>query len=307
MNIIFMGTPDFAVPSLEILLQSKHQVLAVVTAPDKPRGRGQKLSSTPVKKLADASNIPVIQVSDLGSPEFHSQLAALKADCYVVVAFRILPEEVFTIPPLKTFNLHASLLPAYRGAAPINWALINGEKQSGVTTFFIEKKVDTGTIIFQSSVDIDNEMTAGELHDHLALAGAELVKKTCDEIAASTVQSITQDDSLASPAPKIFRDTCKIDWNNSVASVHNLIRGLSPYPGAWTLHNEKELKIYRTRIVGKGTALQPGTLVQEDDKLFVACSDGLLEILEIKQEGRKAMASDAFLRGYSILEGDQLR
>jgi len=306
MNLVFMGTPDFAVPSLQALLDSHHKVLAVVTAPDKPRGRGQSVSFTPVKALAVERSIPVLQPDKLSDPGFVAELTAYGADCFVVVAFRILPKAVFTIPPKGSFNLHASLLPKYRGAAPINWALMNGEHESGVTTFFLQERVDTGTILFQDRVPLTEEMPAGDLHDILSARGAGLVLRTVDAIENGTAESKSQDDSLATPAPKIFRDTCRIRWAASPQEVHNHIRGLSPHPSAWTTHNGVELKLYRTAVAGIETPSNPGEVLESGQRLIVACNGGAVEILELKQEGRRAMDAAAFLRGYRIQTGDIL-
>lgn len=306
MKILFMGTPDFAVASLQALIESSHDVVAVVTAPDKPRGRGQKISGTPVKELADMHHIPVLQPTTLKDAAFIDALKSFQADCFVVVAFRILPREVFTIPPKKTFNLHASLLPKYRGAAPINWAIMNGEHESGVTTFFIEDKVDTGNLLFQEAVLIGEDTTAGELHDALSLVGARLVVETADAIEEGGILAAVQDDALATPAPKIFKETCEIRWHRSAAAVHNHIRGLSPYPTAWTRHNGTVLKLYGSRPVDIAHHTPPGTVLVSEDTLRIACGIGAIDVLEIKQEGRKQMPVDAFLRGYEFREGETL-
>ncbi|MBL0176835.1 MAG: methionyl-tRNA formyltransferase [Ignavibacteria bacterium] len=302
MTIVFMGTPDFAVPSLRKLLGSPHRVVAVVTAPDEARGRGQKVTPTPVKAAALDAGIPVLQPASLRDPAFIDALRALSADVFVVVAFRILPREVFTLPARGSFNLHASLLPKYRGAAPINWALINGETESGVTSFFLKEKVDTGTVILQERLAAPPDMTAGELHDALSMLGAEVVLRTVDAIADGTAVARDQDDALATPAPKIFRDTCAIDWSRSAPQLHNFIRGLSPFPGAWTRHGERVLKIYRTRVSDTGRPLPPGSVLAHGGSLIVHCGDGALDILELKQEGRKAMNAAEFLRGYRFEE-----
>ena len=240
-----MGTPDFALPSLELLLKNNYRVAAIVTAPDKPRGRGQQVSFTPVKQCALKHSLPLLQPESLNDAAFISSLAAFHADLFVVVAFRVLPPQVFSIPAKGAFNLHASLLPKYRGAAPINWAIINGEKESGVTTFFLREKVDTGSIILQARVAIPETMTAGELHDTLSEVGAEIVLQTVRLIETGKAQPRSQDDALSSPAPKIFKDDCRIEWNKPAAMVHNFIRGLSPHPAAWTVHDGTILKIYK--------------------------------------------------------------
>ena len=308
MRIVFMGTPDFAVPSLEILLQNNFMVSAVVTAPDKPRGRGQQVSFTPVKECALKHSIPVLQPDSLKDPQFISALQALDADLFVIVAFRILPREVYTIPKKGSFNLHASLLPKFRGAAPINWAIITGEKESGVTTFFLQDKVDTGNIIIQERTPITEHMNAGELHDVLSLIGSTTVLKTVQMIEQGTAAPLPQDNSLASPAPKIFKETCRIDWNQSSDKVHNFIRGLSPYPAAWTVHDKKVIKIFKCRIekeqnLVSGPKIQiPGEFFIRESKLCVKTAVSQVEILELQQEGKKRMSADEFIRGYRFAE-----
>ncbi len=308
MNIVFMGTPDFAVPSLEILLKNNYRVAAVVTAPDKPRGRGRRVSFTPVKEYALAHSLSLLQPESLTAASFISALASLRPDLFVIVAFRILPPQVFSIPAAGTFNLHASLLPKYRGAAPINWAIINGEKESGVTTFFLQEKVDTGNIILQARVAISETMTAGELHDTLAEVGAEIVLQTVRLIERGKAQPRKQDDTLSSPAPKIFKDDCRIDWNKPATSVHNFIRGLSPHPAAWTVHDGTMLKVYMAensefRIQNP----EAGRVNVSGGKLYVATGDGTISVLEVQQEGKKKMGAEEFLRGYNFKEGDVLR
>jgi methionyl-tRNA formyltransferase len=301
MTIVFMGTPEFAVPSLLTLLEHGHKVAAVVTAPDKPRGRGQQVSSTAVKEFAVAHNLPVLQPDNLRDPLFADQLRLLAPDLFVVVAFRILPKEVFTIPSLGAFNLHASLLPKYRGAAPINWAIINGDTESGVTTFFLQEKVDTGSILLQRSIPITGNMNAGELHDALMALGASVVAETVQRIEEHRVQTFAQDDSLASPAPKIFKDDCRIKWTGSAQSIHNFIRGLSPHPAAWTMLNGKVVKIYRTTLphtVMAGVA--PGSLYAEGERLFASTHSESIEILELQMEGKKRLCAAEFLRGYRL-------
>jgi methionyl-tRNA formyltransferase len=298
MNIIFMGTPDFAVPSLNALHEVGFKPVAVVTAPDKPRGRGQVLSATPVKTAAVEIGIPVLQPASMKDEAFADELRSYSPDLFVIVAFRILPEAVFSIPRLGSFNLHASLLPKYRGAAPINWALINGEKESGVTTFFLKQAVDTGNLILQERVPLHDDMTAGELHDILMLLAADTVVRTVKLIADGAVQPSAQDDALATPAPKIFRDTCRIDWNRPARAVHNHIRGLSPYPSAWTMHDGRQLKIHRTTLLEEASESAAGRILRADTALHVQCARGSLAILEIQQEGKKVMSVEEFLRGY---------
>ncbi len=298
MNIIFMCIPDFAVPSLNALHEAGFTPVAVVTAPDKPRGRGQVLSATPVKAAALELGIPVLQPVSMKDEAFADELRAYSPDLFVIVAFRILPVSVFSIPRLGSFNLHASLLPKYRGAAPINWALINGEKESGVTTFFLKQAVDTGNLILQERLPLHDDMTAGELHDILMILGADTVVRTVKLIAGGAVQPSAQDDTLATPAPKIFRDTCRIDWNRPARAVHNHIRGLSPYPSAWTMHDGRQLKIHRTAILEEASECAPGRILRADTALHVQCARGTLAILEIQQEGKKVMSVVEFLRGY---------
>ncbi len=298
-----MGTPDFAVPSLEILLNNQYGIAAVVTAPDKPRGRGQQVSFTPVKEFALKHSLPVLQPESLKEPSFISSLQELHPDLFVVVAFRILPKEVFLIPAKGAFNLHASLLPKYRGAAPINWAIINGEKESGVTTFFLQEKVDTGNILLQARVAIGETMTAGELHDVLADVGAEIVLQTVLLIELGKANPRSQNDTLASPAPKIFKDDCRIQWQKSSKEVHNFIRGLSPYPTAWTTHDGKLLKIYRSQITARQHSMKAGEVLVDGSTLCVGTADGAIEILELQQEGKKKLAVAEFLRGYHFSVG----
>ncbi|MEW5798964.1 MAG: methionyl-tRNA formyltransferase [Bacteroidota bacterium] len=309
MNIVFMGTPDFAVPSLEILLSHGYTISAVVTAPDKPRGRGQQVSVTPVKEAALKHSLPVLQPDSLKDERFIDELKNLHADLFVIVAFRILPKEVYTIPPKGAFNLHASLLPKYRGAAPINWAIINGEKETGVTSFFLQDKVDTGNIILSARTTIRDDMNAGELHDVLSEIGAEIVLQTVRLIELGKAQPRPQDNSIATPAPKIFRETCRINWDQPSKKIYDFIRGFSPYPAAWTIHNGKVIKIFRSRLksdVGSQKS-ESGKIAVDQGKLFVSAVDGMLEILELQQEGHKRMFTSEFLRGYKLKNGDLFR
>lgn len=307
-RIIYMGTPDFAVAPLEALVNAGCNVVGVVTVPDKPAGRGQKLQSSPVKIYSQEKGLKIMQPEKLKNPEFINEMALLKPDIAVVVAFRMLPESVWSIPKLGTFNLHASLLPQYRGAAPINWAIINGEKKSGVTTFLIDHEIDTGKVIFSSEVEITENETAGELHDKLMVIGAELVLKTVKALAEKTVNPIPQDslgraNPVIKPAPKIFRETCRIDWSKSVQEVHNLIRGLSPYPAAWTEisfddGNTVQAKILISRLIEKRHQLESGTIVIESKGIMnVACSNGFISIIEIQPAGKKTMKTGDMLNG----------
>ncbi|WP_304129918.1 methionyl-tRNA formyltransferase [Ignavibacterium album] len=300
MKIVFMGTPDFAIPSLKAVFNSKHQLLAVVTAPDKERGRGQKVTFTPVKQFAVEHNIPVYQPEKLKNNfTFIEQMKSLEPDLFVVVAFRILPKEIFEIPKYGSFNLHASLLPKYRGAAPIQWALINGETETGLTTFKLAEKVDTGNIYLQIKVPIFPEDNFGTLHDRLSELGADVVMRTIGMIESGDYKLLPQDDALASPAPKITKEICKIDWNKSADEIHNLVRGLSPYPAAFFIYKDKVIKIYKTEVV-TGMKLQPFEFHQTKKELIVGCGKNAIRILELQQEGRKRMSAEEFLRGFSF-------
>lgn len=298
-----MGTPEFAVASLEALVNAGCNVVAVVTAPDKPAGRGLKLTASAVKQYAVDKGLTVLQPVKLKDEGFVASLKALQADLQIVVAFRMLPEVVWNMPPMGTINVHGSLLPQYRGAAPINWAVINGEKETGVTTFKLKHEIDTGDILLQQSFAIGENETAGEVHDRMKLIGAELLVKTVVELAENTITEIPQ--SLAvfeiKHAPKIFTETCKIDFSKSVEEVHNLIRGLSPFPGAFTYVNDKLLKIYRSEVELADTNYAAGTLLS-DDKTFVkfACSNGYIKVLELQLEGKKRMKIDDFLKGNKL-------
>jgi methionyl-tRNA formyltransferase len=302
-----MGTPEFAVPSLEILLRHEYPVAALVTAPDKPRGRGLEHSPTAVKKAALLHGLNVLQPENLRDPSFARLLRDLTPDLFVIVAFRILPREIFTLPPLGSFNLHASLLPKYRGAAPINWAIINGEKETGVTTFFLEEKVDTGGMILQERIPIGPDDDAGVMHDTLALLGADVVLRTVRLIERGEVALRAQDNAEASPAPKIFKEACKIDWSLPAEQVRNRIRGLSPYPAAFTLHAGHSIKIFKTRIVDAPPELAPGEIRAPEERLYVGTADRSLEVLELQQEGRKRMGAAEFLRGYRICPSDRFQ
>ncbi len=302
MRIVFMGTPAFAVPSLEHLIDAGYRPEAVATGPDRPRGRGQKVTPTPVKKAAlDAGIDSILQPESVKSEAFAEDVAALEPELIVVVAFKILPPAVFTPATKGAFNLHGSLLPKYRGAAPINWAVINGETETGVTTFFLKEKVDTGQIILQKPMSIGPNETAGEVHDRMKVLGAEAVVETVRQIDQGTVQTHPQDDSKATPAPKIHTEDCQIPWGKSGAEVHNHIRGLSPYPGAWTRHEGTRLKIYRSlRAEGSGP---PGTVLEADDRIVVACGDDAVEIVTIQQPGRTRLNAADFLNGYDLHPG----
>jgi methionyl-tRNA formyltransferase len=297
-----MGTPDFAVPSLEILLDQGYEVVAVITATDKPRGRGRQLSASPVKKVALARNIPVLQPTNLKAPSFLEELKSYEANLQVVVAFRMLPEVVWSLPEYGTFNLHASLLPQYRGAAPINWAIINGEKETGLTTFFIRHEIDTGNMIMQSREAIGETDTAGDLHDRLMVKGADLVLETVHAIEKNDyVLTAQPGDAELKKAPKIFKEDCRIVWNAGGTQVYNFIRGLSPYPGAWTILNDKTYKIFSVTPGERHAEGSPGTY-RTDNKTYLSIKtkDSMLDVLELQSEGKKRMQIGEFLRGNKI-------
>lgn len=303
LRIIFMGTPEFAVPSLEMLTENKFNVVAVVTAPDKPQGRGQKVIASPVKECAMKHHIPVLQPANLKSPDFVEQLKSYHANLQIVVAFRMLPEVVWSMPALGTFNLHASLLPQYRGAAPINWAIINGEKETGVTTFFLKHEIDTGSIIFQEKEPIYETDNAGTLYERLMKKGAQLVLKTVKAIEAGDFPSVAQPDSIQiKHAPKIFKETCEIRWDQPTKKIVDFVRGLSPYPAAWTLINGRTFKVFTASPASMiHNTLTPGEL-NTDNKNFlhVRTSDGWISIDELQPEGKKRMKIDEFFRGNKI-------
>lgn len=303
LRIVYMGTPEFAVPALERLVEAGWNIVGVITAPDKPRGRGQKLIPSPVKEAALKYGLNVLQPTNLKSPEFLEELRKLNVDLQIVVAFRMLPEVVWNMPPLGTFNLHASLLPDYRGAAPINWAIINGETETGVTTFFLKHEIDTGSIIFQEKVPILPEEDLGDVYTKLMNLGADLVLRTVEAIAKDEVKPIPQDESKAlHHAPKIFKETCQIDWSRSATEINNLIRGLSPYPAAWTLIEEKNCKIFKAKPQADNLSeKKPGEWLSDGKNyLKFQCGDGHLEVLEIQLEGKKRMNIKDFLRGNTL-------
>jgi len=304
MKIVFMGTPDFSVPCLKILLENRFDIVAVVTAPDKPAGRGLKLTTSPVKEFAVAHNLKVLQPLKLKDELFTQELNILQPDLSIVVAFRMLPEIVWSLPKYGCINLHASILPKYRGAAPINWAIINGENETGVSTFFIEKAIDTGNIIYTEKVAIEKNDTAGTMHDKLMDIGAALILKTVQAVAANDYPQVPQNLRIEQPAaPKIYKETCKINWQQPAENIYNFIRGLSPYPAAWTILDNKILKIYYAEISAE-TATQKASTIETDNKTFikVCAADYCLNILEVQLEGKKKMKVDEFLRGYKIQE-----
>lgn len=303
LRIIFMGTPEFAVPSLEILVEHQYHVVAVITAPDKPQGRGQKIVYLPVKECALKHNIPVLQPTNLKSPEFLNTLRSFNANLQVVVAFRMLPEAVWVMPSIGTFNLHASLLPQYRGAAPINWAIINGEQETGVSTFFLKHEIDTGSIIYQEKEPILEKDTVGTLYERLMKKGARLVLKTVQAIEAGNYPSVPQQDNVDTKhAPKIFKETCELKWNQPAAQVRNFVRGLSPYPTAWSIIAGKNYKVFDVSIADKqGNDQDPGS-VDTDNKnyLYIKTSDGWISVEELQPEGKRKMNIKDFFRGNKL-------
>ena len=307
LRIIYMGTPDFAVEPLKTLVEAGKDVVAVVTMPDKPAGRGHKLQFSPVKEYALKAGIPVLQPENLKSPDFLQKLASYNADLQIVVAFRMLPEAVWSMPKYGTFNLHASLLPRYRGAAPINWAVINGDKETGITTFFLKHEIDTGNIILQEKVAIDEEDNAGDVHDKLMYLGADLVLKTLKMIEEDNVITRPQDDAQASPAPKIFKDTAKLDFDKCAADIRNLVRGMAPYPAAWFNiklqdGNESMMKIFKVSTEEKNHNYSVGTILTDGKKMLkIACKDGFINLLEVQMAGKKRMAAEDLMRGTNLV------
>ena len=304
MRIIFMGTPEFAVSSLDILVQNGHQIVAVVTSVDSYGGRGGKqLLESAVKKYAVAHDIPVLQPTNLKSPAFLETLRSYNADLQIVVAFRMLPEVVWNMPPLGTVNLHGSLLPKYRGAAPINHAIINGETETGVTSFKLKHEIDTGDVIMSRSIKIEDSDDAGTLHDKLKELGAQVVLETVNKIANGSVVFQMQSDDEATPAPKIFHETCKIDFDRPIADVYNFIRGLSPYPAAWCIIDQKEVKILQASKNNEDDYLKPGKIVSDDKRIVkIKCKDGYISILSLKPEGKRVMNITDFLNGHQIVD-----
>lgn len=307
LRIVFMGTPEFAVQSLKALINDGQNIVGVVTSPDKPAGRGQKLLSSPVKLCAEENNLRLLQPENLKSDEFIKELRELKADLQVVVAFRILPEIVWSMPDYGTFNLHASLLPDYRGAAPINWAIINGETITGVTTFFIDHNIDTGRIIFREETDIDPDENAGQLHDRLMKMGADLVVKTVRSISHGVYPQVDQQelsgDKELFPAPKIYKEDCRINWLNDITSIHNFIRGLSPYPSAWTemiidKNNVLSVKIFESETIRTEHNIPAGK-IESDSKTYlrIAVDGGFIYIKSLQIAGKKRLQIKDFLAG----------
>ncbi len=305
LRIIFIGTPDFAVESLNALIKANKNVVAVITAPDRKSGRGQKISESAVKKYALKQNIPVLQPTNLKNADFISNLKSYKADLQIVVAFRMMPEVVWNMPKYGTFNLHASLLPNYRGAAPINWAIINGEKETGVTTFFLKHKIDTGDLIFQEKVSINMDETAGTLHDKLMNIGSGLVVKTVESIENNNVKTIAQQEIESKEAPKIYKNDCKVDWSTSAIDIDRLVRGLSPFPTAWsTLFNNNNgkavnIKIFAVEMLHENN-LSLGMLKIEDKEIFIGTKDNNLKLTDIQVEGKKRMPVKDLLNGFNF-------
>lgn len=301
LRIVFLGTPEFAVESLSRLVDGGYNVVGVVTMPDKPAGRGHKMYESPVKLYAKAHGLHLMQPAKLKDESFIAELKSLRSNLFIVIAFKMLPEVVWTMPELGTFNLHASLLPKYRGAAPINWAVINGDTETGVTTFFLKHEIDTGDILRQERIEICPEDNVGSVHDKLMLLGADLTIDTVEHIIKGDLTPVAQDSLLKgaepTPAPKIFRETCRIDWTKPAVEIHNLVRGLSPYPAAWTEIDGDTLKIYATRLTDVA-ASSIGKIVIEGKKMFVGTCDNLLEILELQPSGKKRMKAVDFINGH---------
>jgi len=307
LRIVFMGTPDFAVASLKAVVEANFNVIGIITAPDKPAGRGRKLNESAVKQYAKANNLPLLQPTNLKNDAFIKELKALKANLQIVVAFRMLPKVVWQMPEFGTFNLHASLLPNYRGAAPINWVIINGETKTGVSTFFIDEKIDTGEMILQKSIDIKPKENAGSLHNKLMVLGSELVLKTLELINNGPVATSPQKDyPNTKTAYKLDKDNCKIYWTKPVNNIYNLIRGLSPYPAAWCkLHNNNdvsEIKIYEAEIENEIHNYNTGTIISTKKEIRVAVAEGYLKILKLKLPGKKLMTAQSLLNGYRFEE-----
>lgn len=305
LRIVFMGTPDFAVTILQSLVENNYNIVGVITAPDKPAGRGRKLHESAVKQYAASQKLNILQPTNLKDETFISELKALHANLQIVVAFRMLPKVVWQLPEYGTFNLHASLLPNYRGAAPINWAIINGEDKTGVSTFFIDDKIDTGDMILQEEINIDPKENAGSLHDKLMHLGSELVIKTVKLIESGTVKTVPQIETAdIKTAYKLNRDNCKIDWNASIDTIYNLIRGLSPYPAAWCSlingNDTLDIKIYSTEKEIANHNLETGTVITSKKELKVAVKEGYINIIQIKLPGKKLMDMPALLNGYSF-------
>ena len=310
LRIVFMGTPEFAVATLDALVNAKFNVVGVITAPDKPAGRGRKLNESAVKKYALTQGLNILQPPNLKDEKFITELKSLKANLQIVVAFRMLPKIVWQLPEFGTFNLHASLLPNYRGAAPINWALINGETTTGVTTFFIDEKIDTGNIILQEEVAIGKDDILGDLYSKLMTVGSNLVVETVKQLEKGTVKTTKQSEIEEKPAPKIFTETCKINWNDSLTNTYNLIRGLNPYPAAWTtlINNNEEIKvkIFDVAPIVEKHNLKSGLILTTKSEIKVAVPNGFLKIESLQLAGKKKMDSKNLLNGYTFQANSKL-
>ncbi|MFT5912753.1 MAG: methionyl-tRNA formyltransferase [Paraglaciecola sp.] len=308
MRIVFMGTPDFAVSSLKILVENGYNIVGVITATDKYGGRGgKKLIESAVKKYAVSQGLKVMQPKNLKAPDFVDELRSLNVDLQVVVAFRMLPQIVWAMPTIGTFNLHGSLLPKYRGAAPIHWAVINGETETGVTTFFLQHKIDTGDVIFQEKMSIGEEDTTGEVHDKMMELGAATILKTVKVIEDGSYTLQPQNDEIATHAPKIFRETCEINFNQPTKKVHNFIRGMSPFPVAWTTLEEKQLKIIKASKILEDHDFAPGTYVSDNKKsLKIATVDGFIAVYQLQLQGKRRMEVVDFLNGYTFEEDSSM-
>ncbi len=312
LRIVYMGTPEFAVEPLKRLVDNGYNIVGCITMPDKEAGRGHKIQSSPVKEFAVAHNIPLLQPEKLKNEEFLESLRAWKADLQIVVAFRMLPKVVWDMPKYGTFNLHAALLPQYRGAAPLNWAVINGEKETGVTTFFLTEEIDTGKIALQEKIAIEDKDNVGSVHDKLMQIGADLVLKTVDLLIEGKLETTEQkefytNEAELKTAPKIFKETCKLDWSKSPISIHNLVRGLSPYPAAWSIltdgnGSEHNVKIFDTQVINEEHALPFGTIRAEKKTLDVAVDSGFVRILSLQMPGKKRITAEEFLRGFKNIE-----
>ncbi len=299
MNIVFMGSPDFAIPSLQAIQNSHHSIKAVVSSVDKRRGRGKETTPTPVKAKALELGLEVIEVENLGSPEFEEKLKAEDVDLFVVVAFRVLPKSILEIPKIGSVNLHASLLPKYRGAAPIHWAVINGEEETGCTVFFLNEKVDTGNIILQKKMPISDNETTGDVYNRLMIEGSEALLEAINQIEQQSYELKAQDDLKATSAPKLFNENTKLNFHKEAKEVHNQIRGLSPFPAAWAMLNDEKIKFYKS-VLGPFVNADPGDFFEKDGKLLIGCREGTVEILELQLSGKKRMSAVDFLNGYKV-------
>lgn len=307
-SVVFMGTPDFAVPCLEMLCKENYNIKAVITQPDRPKGRGQKVVESPVKACAMKYDLPVLQPQKIKTPEFEAILEELNPDLIVVVAFgQILSKRILDIPRLGCINVHASLLPKYRGAAPLHWSVIRGEQKTGVTTMFMDEGLDTGDMLLTAEMDITKETTTGDVHDTLQMMGADVLAETIKELIAGTAVRRPQDHDAATYAPLLTKELERIDWTQSAADIHNLIRGLNPWPGSYTICRSKRLKLWASEVLSEQTSAAAGTIIRvEGERLIVAAKDGMLALLSVQPEGKKRMAAGDFARGYQITAGETL-